>query len=200
MENKRFGHLVVIVKDDSRNGIVWLCQCDCGNKVARKGTDLRRRVRLTGGQRISCGCIKPQESHGQSKRPVYRIWQNMKNRCYNKNTDRYYAYGGRGIIVCDEWINSFDNFYAWAMQSGYQIGLSIDRIDVNGNYSPENCQWVPLTEQKHNKRDSRKITWNGETLTPRQWADKYNIPFNALQLRISRKWTIERIFTQPFRV
>lgn len=199
MTGRRYGKLTVERKGRSANGMIWLCRCDCGNIAKRKGTDLRRTLRKTGGANISCGCTHPMKTHGQTKTPLYGAWNNIKNRCYNKNINNYHNYGGRGIKVCNKWRNSFEIFYAWAIANGYKKGLSIERIDVNGNYTPENCTWIPLEKQCRNRRDSRRLTWQGITLTPIEWSEKLDISHNAIQLRVSRGWSCERIFTQPYR-
>ena len=114
------------------------------------------------------------ENHGLTKHPLYRKWQDMKNRCYNKNVDRYKSYGGRGIKVCNEWKHSFTEYYNWCISNGWVKGLSMDRIDVNGDYKPSNCRLVELKEQGWNKRNTIYLTING---------DKYSMPrvFNMLE-------------------
>lgn len=106
---------------------------------------------------------------------LYRIFDHMKQRCYNKNNNRYKHYGGRGIVVCDEWNSDFDVFYNWAYENGYDDTLTIDRIDVNGNYEPSNCRWITNLEQQNNKRNNVLLTYNGKTQTMAQWARELNI-------------------------
>lgn len=122
--------------------------CSCGNTKDVLLGDLRR------GDTVSCGCYLTEviTKHGDHKTKLYRIYHGMLNRCYLENTDRFTDYGGRGIAVCKEWRESFDAFKAWAISNGYTDDLSIDRKDVDGNYEPSNCRWIPLSEQQRNKR------------------------------------------------
>lgn len=136
------------------------------------------------------------KTHGLRYTRIYRIWCNMKRRCYNKNDKSYKAYGGRGITVCDEWKFDFLSFYNWAIESGYNDKLTIDRINVNGNYEPCNCRWLDSKSQCNNKSNNHFITFNGETHTMKQWAEKMGISYQTLAQRINKyKWSIERAIT-----
>lgn len=137
--------------------------------------------------------------HGMSSHRLYSIWDSMKSRCYRKTTAPYAKYGGRGITVCDEWKNSFQAFYDWAMENGYRDDLSIDRIDVNGSYCPENCRWVTMREQENNRRNNKLITYNGETHTQAEWCELLSIPPHVMTNRLKRGWSIERAFTTKVR-
>jgi hypothetical protein len=124
----------------------------------------------------------------------------MKARCYRKSTAPYARYGGRGITVCDEWRNSFTSFRDWALSNGYAEGLSLDRIDYNGNYEPSNCRWVTIKEQENNRCNNNRIEYNGEIRTISEWSEILGISQYALRHRIQRGWSIERALTTKERI
>lgn len=126
---------------------------------------------------------------------VYCIWKHMKDRCYNPNFKHYGHYGGRGITVCDEWRKDFNSFYEWAISNGYDDSLTLDRKDVNGNYDPTNCRWATRREQMLNTRRNHYLTYDGETLTVNEWAEKLGMKQNTLLCRIRRGWSVERALT-----
>lgn len=132
-------------------------------------------------------------SHGKTGTRIYSIYVNMKNRCYYTNNKRYQNYGGRGIEVCDEWLNHFQAFYDWAMSHGYSDNLTLDRINVDGNYEPSNCRWVTLKEQENNRSNNHLITYNGKTQTLAQWCKERNIKYATLERRLNKYgWSIKR--------
>lgn len=137
------------------------------------------------------------EKHNMAHTRLYTSWCNMKARCYRKTMKRYERYGGRGIIVCDKWKNSFIAFKNWAMANGYQDDLTLDRINVDGNYEPSNCRWISNIEQQSNRGNNRMITYNGETKTLTQWAKKIGLGVKTLQGRIDDGWSIEKALTTP---
>lgn len=131
-----------------------------------------------------------------TKRRIHQTWRNMIWRCYREEHCSYKYYGARGIVVCDEWLNDFLTFYDWAFANGYSDGLTIDRIDVNGNYEPSNCRWVTQKEQANNKRTNKLFAYNGETKTVSQWAELLGISHQALDDRLkSENWTVEEALT-----
>ena len=130
--------------------------------------------------------------HGMCNTRLYQIWNGMKQRCQNPNTISYKCYGGKGISVCEGWNNSFKAFYDWAIANGYSEDLTIDRIDNDGNYEPANCRWATNKEQQNHTSYTRLYTYNGETLSIMQWAEKTGIHPNMLYKRLSRGWSIEK--------
>lgn len=166
----------------------WLCVCDCGNlKEVYLGN-------LRNGKVKSCGCLHDTQAitHGKTSTRLYKIYTNMKARCYNKKTSYYKNYGARGIKVCDEWLTNFINFYDWANDNGYQDGLTINRIDNNGNYKPDNCEWVDMKTQQRHKRNNKTYTINGETHCLKEWCEILNLNYDNVWARINRyNWSIE---------
>lgn len=132
-------------------------------------------------------------THGLSHTRIHRIWRGMKARCYNPNHDRYHCYGSRGITVCKEWKEDFLSFYDWAMNNGYSNELSIDRIDVNGPYSPENCTWSSQSTQSRNKQDTLYSTINGITKPLIIWAEENGIKYKTITTRYYRGWSGEKL-------
>lgn len=199
---QKFGRLTAIsyYGKTKANHSLWLCKCECGNtKTIELGSLTRNRTK-------SCGCLDKEAhilhpnrtTHGGCGTRLYRIWKVVKNRCLNPNTPDYKKwYGGRGITICEEWKNNFQAFYDWAMANGYNDTLSIDRIDENGNYCPENCRWATPKVQASNKRNVPRITYKGETHCLAEWSEILNIPLNVLRSRKHSGWTTERMFEQP---
>ena len=182
LTNQRFGRLTAVRPAGKTRGgtMLWECVCDCGEKHIARSAGLRS------GDVMSCGCLrremtaKKRTVHGLRHTRLYHVWQGMKARCLNERGKSYHNYGGRGIKVCDEWLNDFQAFYDWAMANGYRDDLSIDRIDVNGNYEPNNCRWATRDEQNNNKRGNRVVTVNNETRTIGEWANIIGINYHTL--------------------
>ena len=178
----------------------WVCRCDCGNiKIIRQDSFKTNRKQKT----ISCGCYNNSKVKGEkNKKPhrdskLYRVYHGMKERCYNENCKTFNYYGGKGVKICDEWLNDFDTFYEWSIKNGYQDGLSIDRIDVDGDYSPDNCKWVTQKEQASNTTRNRRYEYKGELLTISELAEKYNINRNTLNYRLNVGWEITKAIETP---
>lgn len=134
--------------------------------------------------------------YNPSHNRMYHIWHDMKRRCYQPQNKRYSRYGARGIKVCDEWLD-FQNFFDWSQVNGYGDELSIDRINSDGDYCPENCRWADAETQANNRTNNRYITYNGETKTLKQWSKEIGIGYYALRGRFQRGWGVEKAFTRP---
>lgn len=202
LTGQKFGRLSVIERaPNKKDRVAWLCKCDCGNEIVTTSRLLQT------GQTTSCGCFHRERTklthtkHGGRYDKLYAVWIVMRDRCYNLKNKDYADYGGRGIIVCEEWRNSengFQNFREWAKNNGYRESLSIERMDVNKNYEPCNCKWATQKEQCNNKRNNRIITFNGKKQTLSQWAEEVGIPRSVLLSRIDRyHWDIEKALTSP---
>ena len=201
-EGEQYGYLTVLARtENAKNGHSrWICKCRCGKETVVLSYHLKS------GKIKSCGCWwqerkhEYRKTHGHSNDRIYNIWLAMKNRCYAKSFYRFSDYGGRGIKVCEEWKNNFEAFYNWAMKNGYADNLTIDRIDVNGNYEPSNCRWVTMEVQNLNKRNSHLITYKGITKTMTEWAREVGLPPCVVQYRLNKaKWSVEKALTEPIR-
>ena len=156
----------------------YICICECGNVTSVS------KYSLLNGKTRSCGCLYREVDHtlnikhGLSRSKIYKKWGHIKERCFNETYHRFSEYGGRGIVMCDEWKNDFPAFYTWAMKAGYKEGLTIERIDVNGNYCPENCTWVSPKEQYNNMRKTTLIDGN---ITVSEFCRLYNLPKTSVK-------------------
>lgn len=195
LTGQKFGRLIVIDSEgkDKWGQYKWLCKCDCGNYVKVGGCCLRR------GTSRSCGCLSKEKViersiiHKMSKSLEYQIWGGMKARCLNKNNKSYQNYSGRGIKVCDRWLNSFENFYKDMGKK--PKGKSIDRIDNSKGYYKENCKWATRKEQMRNTRINKMITYKGKTLCVAEWAGKLDMEYMTLYMRLYKlNWSIKRAF------
>lgn len=184
----------------------WYCKCDCGNPELTlvSGSALKNKSSPI----KSCGCLLGNNAktahriHGGTNDRLYGVWCNMKSRCYCQSNNRYENYGGRGITVCDEWKDSYENFKKWAMSNGYQANAkrgecTIERIDVDGQYCPSNCVWKTIEEQENNKTNNHFVEYKGERHTISEWASILGMAYNTLLNRINHGWTIERALTEP---
>jgi len=203
LAGQRFGRLLVLYDTGERKDkrVVWRCKCDCGNEVDAVSHD------LTSGDTRSCGCYQRERvaeahtTHGMvrhgKRHPVYGVWAAILTRCENPNAKCYKNYGGRGIAVCEEWHDPAV-FIDWALAHGWKKGLSIDRIDNNGNYEPDNCRWVTSKENNRNRRSNHLISFDGKVQTMAEWADELNISYHALKHRINElDWPAERALAEP---
>lgn len=191
------GELVVLKRDknDKWGNTRWVCLCSCGKKNIVRGSKLRS------GNTKSCGCffrIIPHKIHGMSGTKTYKSWDAMKQRCSNKNKSGYHRYGGRGIKVCDRWMK-FENFYK--DMEDKPNGLTLDRIDNDGNYEPGNCRWATWKQQASNKLKSggnpRLISINGKTQNITAWSKEFNISRNLVYSRLFSGWTVKRALSTP---
>lgn len=192
---QKFGRLTVLELDTNskEKAAKWICKCECGAIISTRGSSLRS------GHTKSCGCFhledliarKIRATHGKEGTRIYRIWQGVKNRCLNQNEPAYKKYGGRGITVCEEWKNNFQAFYNWAMESGYQDNLTIDRINNDGNYEPSNCRWTTAKIQANNRRSNRIVEYNGENITLSELSEKTGVPYGRIAHRLYRGWSVE---------
>lgn len=204
LTNEKFGRWTVLEiserrKNNGKVDIYWKCRCDCGNIKSVKGENLKSGVSK------SCGCINAERNyknnivHGMKGTRIYRIWNGMKNRCTNQNDSNYFMYGGRNITICDEWLNNFVSFYNWAIKNGYKDNLSIDRIDVNGNYCPENCRWVDCKIQANNRRSNHIVTYKGISKTVAEWENELGFKKDILTSRLANGWEVEKAIETPYK-
>lgn len=194
LAGQTFGRLTVTGEWGRRSRkILWSCRCACGKDHVVSGTHLR-----TGHSR-SCGCLATERKsqrakHGMTGSRIYNIWQNMRQRTSNPKTHNYPRYGGRGIKLCEQW-QTFEGFYA-DMGPTYADGLSIDRIDNDGNYEPGNCRWVAVDEQNRNRRSNRRIEFRGRTLSAIEWDEVLGLSPGLVANRLRRSWSVERALTE----
>lgn len=195
----RFGRLVVTaIASPANRRSRSECRCDCGNVIVKTNSALRHGVK-------SCGCLlrNAHMKHGGSCRGrrerLWNIFNGIKERCESQKSAIYKYYGGRGISICREWRDDYAKFREWATQNGYKDGLTIDRIDPNGNYEPANCRWITRREQCLNKRNTLRIEINGKRKLVTEWCREFGTPEKLARSRISEgKMGIE-IFIPPYR-
>ena len=202
LTGERYGRLTAISSTGVKKGtsMVWSFMCDCGNQVERASGEVRR------GKTHSCGCLRSELSkakmksfqtlgtiasstHRMTGAPEFISWDSMKQRCLNPDHKSFKDYGGRGVVICDRWIDSFDKFLADMGER--PEGTTLDRVDTNGNYEPGNCRWATGKVQGNNKRSSRNITFMGLTRTLKQWADGAGISNKVLAYRLANGWDMK---------
>lgn len=189
LTGQTFGEWTVLGKGDiAQNGaIYWKCRCSCGTEKLCQAGSLRN------GSSVSCGHDRAR--HGHSFTPTGRAWYGMRQRCYNPSDKNYPSYGGRGIVVCKRWLESLENFLD-------DMGLapkdlSLDRIDVNGNYEPGNCRWATRSEQQRNRRNNPKVDYKGETVTVIELAERVGLSLRVLRYRLNNGWDVQTAVETP---
>lgn len=186
---QKFGRLTALnFSHKMRDKSYWSCLCDCGKKKNIRADGLKN------GNTRSCGCLQKEKAtiHGIRYTRLYKIWKGIKQRCYNEKSTNYKNYGGRGITICYEWKNNAEVFYDWAIANGYEEELTIDRINNDGNYEPNNCRWTTNKEQARNKRSNINIEFQGQTKCLKEWAEILGIKYRTLASRINKYgWSVE---------
>lgn len=193
LTGQKFGRLTVVEYHSTKNKrAMWLCRCECGNERIHSTSNLKA------GDTLSCGCYRTENiqrirtTHGMFGTRIYSIWSDMKRRCTDSSVVGYENYGGRGIKVCEEWTN-FESFYSWAIDNGYSDNLTLERIDVNGNYEPNNCKWATMIEQANNKRNNVIVEIDGVSKTVAEWSRLTGIPYMKIYKRVRRGWQGRKI-------
>lgn len=200
LKGDRYGLLTVLSFCGKTTGKrpekLWMCQCECGNTIKVRQNNLRS------GHTKSCGChmrkriTEVNKKHGMKNTSEYIAWQNMKGRCLNPRDKGYARYGGRGISVCNRWLNSFENFYL-DMGAKPSPAHTLERIDFNKDYCPENCKWATYREQNRNYSRNVYIEYNGRTMCLKDWADEVGIANSLLRYRIRAGWPIDQALFRP---
>lgn len=195
LTGQRFGNLTVIEVhgQDAHRAYRWKCQCDCGNETVVRGSQLKSGVTRSCGCGIRKASSRPR-THGQTHTPLYARWRAMIERTRNPNSTEFHNYGGRGIRVCERW-QSFENFAA-DMAATFNEALTLDRRDVNGNYSPENCYWATAKQQTRNKRNNHVVEWRGRQMVVTDWAELLGLKPNTVIYRLRRGWPVERALSK----
>jgi len=196
---ERYGQLVCIGKDTTKDERYYLFKCDCGNVKSIIAYNVKR------GATRSCGCYQNKfrsdgnchRTYGFSHTRIDNIYKTIIGRCYYPSNNRYYLYGARGIVMCDEWKNDKMKFFEWAFANGYSENLTIDRIDPHGNYCPENCRWVDCITQANNKTNNHRETIDGETHTLAEWSRISGINQAVILGRLKRGWNPKEAVFKP---
>ncbi|MDD3229598.1 MAG: hypothetical protein PHE09_10320 [Oscillospiraceae bacterium] len=201
----RYGSLVALSRVENRGkDTAWLCLCDCGNKTVVKTPNLKN------GHTKSCGCLKEKTSyrnnikHGLSQNnghiaKLYKLWSGIKDRCLNINNPHYKEYGGRGILICEDWVSDYEAFHKWAVSNGYKECLSIDRVNNNKGYSPDNCRFVTMTEQNRNKRNNITVEYRGRKMVLSELSEICGVNYKTLYKRVMSGWSVKDAAERPVR-
>ena len=193
LTNQKFGRLTVIEQAGSQHGnAYWKCKCSCGAEVIVRGYLLTRQIV------VSCGCYRKEHKlkHGLAHTPIYNLWAGIKNRCTNPNVHNYHRYGGRGVTMFEDWINNFQAFYDYVSKLPHygEDGYSLDRINNDGNYEPDNIRWATRKEQARNKRSNHILEYQGVKMTLAEAAEKSGLSRYVLQNRLKHGDRGERLF------
>lgn len=201
MTGMRYGRLTAMkrVKNSKNGQTMWQFKCECGKEIVTTGWAARS------GHTTSCGCFLSETtaslkySHGMARTRIYKIYQKMKERCYKETDKSYSRYGGRGISICDDWSgeNGFDNFYKWSIKNGYSEDLTIDRMDNDGNYEPNNCRWTNAIVQANNRRNNRFVTYKGQTKTISEWSKETGISSATIRARLNKGLSVKCALFTP---
>lgn len=203
LTNQKFGYLTAISLDEIKSTYqhkYWICECVCGN------TRSLQTYQLTSGKVTSCGCMNAKTIKSEyisDKKRIFNIYNGMRSRCCNSKSTSFKYYGEKGITICDEWLNDFKSFVDWAYANGYNDSLSIDRIDNSRGYCPDNCRWIALNDQFHNKTNNVWLSHNGETHTMSEWSKILNFSYTLAKSRKKEaknkniEPTFEYIFAPP---
>ena len=188
---KKYNKLTCVKKDENKDKRYYIFRCDCGNEKSIIASN------VIGGYSTSCGCVKLKGNntkHGGKGTRLYHIWKSMRERCNNPNTNRHHIYYDRGIEICKEWDN-FSVFREWALLNGYNDLLTIDRINGDNGYCPDNCRWATYTEQANNSSNAKMITYNGKTQSQSEWGRELGINHSTISNRMKKGWSIERVLS-----
>jgi hypothetical protein len=199
---QKFGRLTVIerAENNKHKHTRWRCMCDCGNEIVAIGQNMKK------GSTHSCGCLwkemldskvflRSGTTHGDSDSRLFSIWRGMRKRCHYEKDISFYNYGGRGIVVCEEWNGKgkYETFKIWALENGYQENLTLDRIDINGNYEPNNCRWATMVEQGANRRTTKRVLCDGKEMTTREASIFTGLSIKTIQRQLRNGLTIEQM-------
>lgn len=208
LTGKKFGMLTVLGMDNRpRTGhdpVWWICKCDCGNVKSIRGGDIKQRGKEF--KNVSCGCYKHKRflTHGEAGTRLYGVWNAIKQRCYNPTCREYKFYGAHGISMCDEWRYNYESFMKWCIEHGYDKNAprgktTIDRIDVYGNYEPNNCRFITMLSQSRNRRNTILLTHNGKTQSLPDWSDETGLSQRVIWDRLKEGWNVSDALTIPKR-